>query len=865
MFSSAVHQMCFSASSTLPFAVGQVQDAGLIFLSSMAYNMVESMKKEGRSADSIMSTVLVVMSICTFALGISLVVIGRLKFAIIVQYIPVPVIGGYLAFIGFFCGRAGIVMMTGLESYGLTFIQELLEPKIMMLWFPGVALGLGMYMALRTFRSPYVIPIYMFAMLGAFFTFLHVCGISMSDARDAYLIAPLTKEEPFYHAWEIYNFGDVCWEQLPRQFFRWVGMFIVVAFSSSLDVAAIEMELNKPLDYNKELQTVGVSNVISGLFGGYTGSYIFSQTIFSMRRKVSTRICGMVIAISELFIIVLPFSITSYIPRLFFGAFLTLISVDLMYEWLIVVRSKIMGIEFAVCWLSFGSMQMAGVEAGLVMGIVFSIIAFVISYAKTTAVEPVFKSSTVVRTFKERALLIENRGKLVTLSLQGHIFFGSAMKMLEDVKSRVQITSELGEEDDETGKLADTETKCCSAVLSWCSSNVEESKESMDTEMGTLRQRSPSQFMYSPAPSPMKASQKPLGRKFSFSGGFGGGSPHKNGYGALSQTDSLDHSNHAFSMPMLSSKGGANRTTVPATEFLVLDFEKVFGIDATATRSCFLMLVQTMHKANVVVVFTNMKPNIESTLRANEVISTEDIIIPMLDDALEWCEEKIITKYGPMMSKKNQSAGGDKWRERKGQQLDATYYANAFNRRRVSSDSRFDVTSRDFLSGEGDLEIEQVKSLRQILEDYLGEANESEARKHALSNQVLSKYFDRNIIEKEQLVYDVRQASSYVYFLEEGEIELVKISTVSKDEGLGTTQECIERVNKINTGGIFGESEFILNALHSTRALSVRSCIFWTLSRNNFRVMEVEHPQLCLLVQQILMKSISISAHNSTH
>lgn len=30
-----------------------------------------------------------------------------------------------------------------------------------------------------------------------------------------------------------------------------VGMFLVVAFSSSLDVAAIEMEMGLPLDYNR--------------------------------------------------------------------------------------------------------------------------------------------------------------------------------------------------------------------------------------------------------------------------------------------------------------------------------------------------------------------------------------------------------------------------------------------------------------------------------------------------------------------------------------------------------------------------------------------------------------------------------------
>lgn len=53
------------------------------------------------------------------------------------------------------------------------------------------------------------------------------------------------------------------------QFPKFVGMVLVVAFSSSLDVAAIEMELGLPLDYNRELQTVGLSNLCSGFFCSY--------------------------------------------------------------------------------------------------------------------------------------------------------------------------------------------------------------------------------------------------------------------------------------------------------------------------------------------------------------------------------------------------------------------------------------------------------------------------------------------------------------------------------------------------------------------------------------------------------------------
>ena len=41
-----------------------------------------------------------------------------------------------------------------------------------------------------------------------------------------------------------------------------VALFFVAAFGSSLDVAAIQAESPEPLDFNHELQTVGVCSCI---------------------------------------------------------------------------------------------------------------------------------------------------------------------------------------------------------------------------------------------------------------------------------------------------------------------------------------------------------------------------------------------------------------------------------------------------------------------------------------------------------------------------------------------------------------------------------------------------------------------------
>lgn len=54
----------------------------------------------------------------------------------------------------------------------------------------------------------------------------------------------------------------------------------------------------------------------------------------------------------------------------------------------------------------------------------------------------------------------------------------------------------------------------------------------------------------------------------------------------------------------------------------MLDFSAVVGVDATATRSCFLMLVQLMRSADVAVVFANMTHSLEALFRAHKVRRT---------------------------------------------------------------------------------------------------------------------------------------------------------------------------------------------------------------------------------------------------
>jgi SulP family sulfate permease len=96
VLSGAVHQITFSTASSLPFAVGQVQDAGLIFLSSMSRDLVNQLQSRGEDPETILATVCIGLSLSTALLGLALISVGKFRLASYMQMLPSCVVGGYL-------------------------------------------------------------------------------------------------------------------------------------------------------------------------------------------------------------------------------------------------------------------------------------------------------------------------------------------------------------------------------------------------------------------------------------------------------------------------------------------------------------------------------------------------------------------------------------------------------------------------------------------------------------------------------------------------------------------------------------------------------------------------------------------------
>ncbi|GMG15915.1 unnamed protein product [Phytophthora fragariaefolia] len=569
MFSSVVHQVVFTILSSLPFAIGQVQDAGLIFLSAIATSICKSLGEDA-SLEAKVTTTVVTIGLATASLGVVLVLLGKFKLAGLVSYLPMPVVGGYLAFIGLFCMYAGLSLCTGLVINDFTSLMQIWDPHYMILCVPGVLGGVVLLLVSQRCENSFALPATILLMPLLFFVVLALCGVSLDEAREYGWVAPASDPAGFVQMFDLFDFSQMHWSQVPRQITTWLGMTFVVAFSSCLDVAAIEMDMGSQLNINHELKSVGWSNFVSGLLGGYTGSYIFSQTIFTYRSKTNSRLVGVCVIISEFAIVLVPLSVMSLMPRFFFAATLIFIAIDLMEEWLVHVYHKILPREYVVLWLSFIAINMVSLELGMVLGIGFAIINFLFGYAQVRVVNRRSRSSAAVRKLAARTLLGQKRDAIVYLELYGYLFFGSSVQILEDVQKAVHI------------RKPRTAMK-------------HKSKRKVDIE--------PQYIDDSGIPlTPVSKRDVPIECL------DGSPAPHPDG------------------LP---------------TEYVVMDFSRVSGMDATAARSAFMILQQHCRRHGITVIFADVLPEIRSLLLKNEIAEEENFFLNA-ESALEFCENQLL-------------------------------------------------------------------------------------------------------------------------------------------------------------------------------------------------------------------------------
>ena len=453
------------------------------------------------------------------------------------------------------------------------------------------------------------------------------------------MVAPAEAAGNPLEVWSLFDFAHVRWELVPSALPTWLGMYVVVAFSSSLDVAAIQMDMGRQLDFNHELVTVGLSNLLSGLSGGFTGSYIFSQTLFTFRTGNRSRVCGSFVLTAEILLFLAPFSMVSYVPKLFFGSVLTFIAADLMLDWLWLSRHKVHPIEYLVILTTFLGINLLGLELGMCLGLLVAMVSFIYDYARVPVVQRVKLRSSVIRSLPLSALLADQQEQIITLRCRGYIFFGSTIQIMDSVMRSVVLPPSEPPLRGGSGSASVGVWRTDSGGAGGRRTNSGSDGGWSDDGEAAL---------FGEGSGHCGSGYQPPTLPTDFCGGEVGG-------------PAVDGASSASSFALVGSGGssggsdtGTDASSQPTTRFVLFDFSAVSGLDATAARSCFLNLTRTLAPLGITVAFGGVREgsHTERLLIGHEILNVRPpnpsaMRFDTIDEALEHCEEELLKASSP--------------------------------------------------------------------------------------------------------------------------------------------------------------------------------------------------------------------------
>jgi sulfate permease, SulP family len=336
LFSNAILHLGSAFASSGEGVVAHVQSLPppiqAAMLSSLMGLLPISMSIENRITMAV--SMLLLSAIFT---GGMLFLLGWLKYGRLVRFLPLPVVSGFLASVGFALVLGGISTMTR-SNITLFSLSELCSVSVFFKWIWGIALAVTLWIVTVRWKYVLVFPTVLVIAIALFYVVYFVKGLTINDLMaDNLLLGPFPKGQSWQPSYFYYNqINNMDWRIFTNQIGIMATIPLVCFIGGLLMLSAIEFSTGNELDPNFELKTMGKSNFISGILGGgFIGYPSTTFTVMQYSLGASTRLAGMLSALIPAIVLVLGANFLGFIPRFMVGGLLIYFGYQFIEHWVI--------------------------------------------------------------------------------------------------------------------------------------------------------------------------------------------------------------------------------------------------------------------------------------------------------------------------------------------------------------------------------------------------------------------------------------------------------------------------------------------------------------------------------------------------
>ena len=386
--------------------------------------------------DALFVTTALVLMTGAVVTGACCLVIGRFRLANLVRFIPYPVAGGFVAGIGGAVCLAAMALMGADTDWRA--LPALLEPSVLWKWAPGAVFGIALYYAMKRWGNPLILPVSVVAAVGAYHLVLAALGMSGDEARAAGLLLTSTADGNLWPALQPADAAHVDWAAMATQVPNLLTLMLVAFIVVIMNIAGLEMAANQELDWDREFRANGLASVVAGLGGGTAASLIVPASLRSKLFGAATRLTGVVAAFVIGGALFLGDGMLELIPVPLVGGILFFAGIGMLDEGLVRSRRRLPWSEYGIIVLIFVVIIAFGLFEGVGAGLLATLVFFAVRLSRVDPIEARFTArehrSSKARPVPDRAIPLDEGGRVRGYRLRGYIFFGSVCPLADELR-----------------------------------------------------------------------------------------------------------------------------------------------------------------------------------------------------------------------------------------------------------------------------------------------------------------------------------------------------------------------------------------------------------------------------------------------
>jgi SulP family sulfate permease len=437
---SLVATVVTGVSSSYPGMVSPNEDVPAAIVAVMAAGIAGSMAASA-TPDEIYLTVVAAIIVTSLLTGLVFVVQGYFKLGALFRFLPYPVVGGFLAGLGWVLASGGLVAMAGI-SLELDQATAFFQPDVLLYWLPGAILAAAMLLILNRFSHYLIMPGMIVGAAALFYLFILLFNVPIEQVSEqGWLLGPFA-EGGLWQPLSPAALLDVRWPAILDQAGNIAGLLIVSTIALLLSASGMELTVERDIQLDRELQASGLGTLGSGLVGGLVSYPALGLSTLGYRIGGRGRLLSLLVAAVLGLVLYFGPNILSWTPKMIFGGLLMFLGLSLLDEWVYKAWFKFSRIDYLIIISILIVIATVGFLEGVALGVVLAIVLFVVNYSRINVVKHALSGanyqSRVTRRRIHREILDQKGDEIYILQLQGFIFFGTANNLLNQVRQRLE-------------------------------------------------------------------------------------------------------------------------------------------------------------------------------------------------------------------------------------------------------------------------------------------------------------------------------------------------------------------------------------------------------------------------------------------